>query len=213
MEQHLSSQENSIEECKEFLRSSGDENEHLQSALPENPDFEEGYDISNPGSRGRLNEIPDDEPKTNILHENPFYYVANTKGAPPTPEKNWEDGRKGHEVRYMSVWKKQGDLPPVSETYYKGPNMTESMNLAEILRDITFEEVGDGYVVVGGSMQEFEDHLHFIASDLKTKPPAESDLPGLNNWFLYRVENGEAAELEEHKSREKIGDYLKELLL
>lgn len=198
-------QESDLEHYKNLLRAPGDTNAHLESSLPENPDFEEPFDISYSGPPHRLTQIPEDEPK-NILSQNPLYYIADAKGGPPTPKKSWRDGRKGHEVRNIGVWREPEEIPPVSETCYEG------LNVAEKLRDLTFEEIGEGYGIVGGSMSSFEDHLHFIASDLETEPDAESDLAPLNNWFLYRVEDGEPAELEEYQSREKIGMYLEELL-
>jgi len=199
-------QEPGLKHYKNLLREPGDKNHHLESSLPENPDFEKTHDISNSGPPHRLTQIPEDEPE-NILYQNPLYHIADAKGGPPTPEKGWRDGRKGHDVRTIGIWREPGEIPPVSETYHN------DLNIAEALRDITFEEIERGYGLVGGSMSSFEDHLHFIASDLETELGAESDLPSLNNWFLYRVENGEAIELEDYQSREKIGKYLEELLL
>jgi len=206
----LSSQQTDLQGYIDLLREPGDVNSYLEQTLPENPDFSQRYDISNGDLSCRLDEIPEEEeilyPQEDVFGQSP-YYITSTQPAPGNPERGWEDGRKGHQVRNIGVWNEHGELPPVPETYYNG------LNIAERLRDMTSEQIGEGYGLVGGSMQTFEDDLHFISSDLETEPRADSDLSGLNNWFLYSIEDGKAAELIEYQSREKIGDYLEELLL
>lgn len=210
MVETLTRQENDLQSYIELLRELGDVNHYLEETLPENPDFDQRHDITNESSSCRLDEIPEDEeifyPQGNNFDQTP-YYVSSTQPAPGTPEKGWKDGRKGHQIRNMAVWKEHGELPPLTETYHNG------LNIAEKLRDMTSEQIEQGYEVVGGSMNTFETHLHFVASDLTTEQGAESDFRELNNWFLYRVENGEVSELLDHQSREKIGIYLEELLV
>ncbi len=206
----LTGQQTKLQSYIELLKEPGDVNIHLEKTLPENPDFNQSHDISSRSSSCRLDKIPDEEellyPLDDAL-EKTSYYVVSTQPAPGNMERGWKDGRKGHQVRNMGVWNEHGELPPVPETYHNG------LNMAEKLRDITSEHIGEGYEIVGGSMNTFEEHLHFVASDLETENGAESDFPELNNWFIYRVENGEATELVDYRSREKIGDYLEELLL
>lgn len=209
MAEILQDQETDLQRYLDFLREPGETNTHLEQTLPENPSFDHSYDISNGRTHCRLDDIPDEEELLYPFEDSPGspYYVVDTRPAPGKPEKGWKDGRKGHQVRNIGVWNEHGELPPVTETYYEG------LNIAERLRDLTFEQIGEGYGVVGGSMQTFEDDLHFVSSDLQTEPGAESDLPGLNNWFLYSVQDGEAEDLIEYRAREKIGAYLEELLL
>lgn len=210
MAQTSSDHEPDLHHYRQLLRKPGDTNYYLERALPENPDFYQQHSISESSSRCRLDQIPEEEellyPEENILQENP-YFIADTKPGPAKPERGWDNGRKGHEVRNIGVWREHGELPPVPETYFNG------LNFAERTMEITANQIEDGYMVIGGSMQTFEDHLHFIASDLETEESADSDLEDLNNWFLYSVEDGEPEELIEYRSREKIGDYLEELLL
>lgn len=209
MAEIVSERQTGLQSYIELLKEPGDVNHHLERTLPENPDFNRRYDIANGSSSCRLDEIPEDEELLypgEVSAESP-YNIADTQPAPGRPERGWKDGRKGHQVRNIGIWHEHGEIPPADETYHDG------LNIAERLRDVTFNQIGDGYGVVGGSMQTFEDDLHFVASDLRTESGAESDLPGLNNWFLYRVENGEASELVDYRSREKIGEYLEELLL
>lgn len=206
----LHGEETDLQSYIELLKEPGDVNSYLEQTLPENPDFNQRHDIANGHSSCRMDEIPEEEEllysQESTVDQTP-YYVTSTQPAPGTPEKGWRDGRKGHQVRNMAVWNEHGELPPVPETYHNG------LNIAEKLRDMTSEQIEDGYEVVGGSMNTFEKHLHFVASDLETEQGAKSDFPELNNWFLYRVENGEASELIDYQSQEKIGHYLEELLL
>jgi hypothetical protein len=210
MVEKLQSEETDLQRYIELLKKPGDTNSYLEQTLPENPDFNRRHDIADESLSCRLGEIPEEEeliyPQEGFLDQPP-YYITSTQPAPGTPERGWRDGRKGHQIRNMAVWNGHGELPALPETYHNG------LNFAEKLRDITSKQIENGYEVVGGSMNTFEEHLHFVASDLEFEQGAESDFPELNNWFLYRVENGEASELIDYRSQEKIGGYLEELLL
>lgn len=184
-----------------FLEQEGDVNHLLEETLPNQPDFyTTSYAI--PGDDGcRLEHIRFDSAEKVYTRE-PNYFIACTSGGPGNAERGWKDGRKGHDVRNMAVWNNHGVLPSIGYMEYTG-------NMLKHLRDLTAEQVDDGEFVVGGSMQTFNDHAHFIAEDLEND--GESDLPGLNNYALYSVENG-IPELETLQAREKIGDYMEQAL-
>lgn len=184
-----------------LLEQEGDINHFLERTLPSEPDFSSSYAL--PGSEEcRLCEIPYDS-NEDVYARGDNYYIACTSGGPGDQQKGWSDGRKGHDVRNMAVWQNHGVLPSLKDIEHSGYNMLE------LLRDKTAEQIQDGEMVVGGSMQTFEDHTHFIAEDVQNE--GVSDLPGLNNYALYRVENG-IPEFQTHQSREKIGDYMEQAL-
>lgn len=188
-----------------LLEQDGDENRFLEKALPEDPDYTSDYDL--PGQDYcQLCEIhvPPVEEDEEIFYENSNFYVVDTVAGPGDEEKGWDNGRKGHDVRNMAVWKEHGVLP---RSAYAG--QTE---MVEKLRDITASQIGNGRQIIYGSMSSMPDHFHFVSSDLETHPSAEPDLGSINNYHLYQVENGEAIELLDVKARDKLGRYLEEVL-
>ena len=211
MVKQLSAQQKDFQYCRQLLHEPGEINFHLEQALPNEPNFDQRYDISDGRQSCKLDEIPENEeifyPENDELIDQCPYFIADTKPGPGDPEKGWKNGRKGHEVRNIGVWHEHGEIPPVNETYFKGSNM------AERLRDVTAEQMEDGYEVVFGSMQSFKDDFHFVASDLETNPSAEPDLYTINSWFLYEIDGGEPTELVEYQSRDVMGEYLEQLLL
>lgn len=100
--------------------------------------------------------------------------------------------KKGHEVRNMAVHREHGTVP----------EQEQLEELYDRLLEITAGQVGDGEVIVFGSMQTFPDHLHLCASDLDG-----DDLEDINDYHRYEVEDGEP-ELVESRVRSDIGQLL-----
>lgn len=148
----------------------------------------------------------------NAEEEEVFYldergFVCSAEPGPGDEEKGWENGLKGHGVRNIGVYRQQGVIPP--------PKNLESsfgqFNIAEVLRNITAEQVDDGYVVLYGSMSSVENHFHLMASDLEVESGAESDLEDVASYFLYSVDDSETEFLEGRVSG-SFGEYIQEML-
>lgn len=209
--QHLTPGDPEFQQRHRSLRQKGDESENLDQALSENTEFDgnfnQEYDISKE-RKCKLDEIlepPIDEEEEFFHPDNPVesdspYYIVDTE---PGEHEEWETGRKGHDVRNMAVWYEHGVLPAISE---------ETKQMAVDLLETTAEQIGDGYGVIGGSMQTFEDHLHFVAEDVALLGDEKSDFPGLNSWFMYKVEDGEVVGLFDEKVRDTSGEYLEDLV-
>jgi len=102
--------------------------------------------------------------------------------------------KKGHEIRNMAVHREHGVVPVADRLE----------GLYDRLLEITAGQVGDGEVIVYGSMQTFPDHLHLCASDLEGE-----DLEDIHDYHRYAVEDGDA-ELVESRVRSPIGRLLLE---
>lgn len=188
-----------------LLRQEGTVNQHVEEILENHSDtYSQSHDISREDTRGLghiLQEPVNSDEELYFLSED--FYIVSTRPGPGCEEKGWVDGRKGHEVRNMAVWREEGVLPPVEETYFQGHSM------AEILKEVTARHIEDGEMVVYGSMESRPGVTHLMASDLENS--GESDLSGVSSYFLYEVENGEP-ELKESRVRDNMGGYLEELL-
>lgn len=134
---------------------------------------------------------------------NQDYFITSTGAGSGYPGRGWEDGRKGHEIRNMAVWREHGVLPDPGET-------CQGYSMGDTLREITARQIGEGEMVIYGSMESISEHFHFVASDLENK--GESDLTDVNSYFRYHVEDGRP-EMVEHNIRDSFGRYLGELLL
>lgn len=168
------------------LKSEGEQNPELDEALPDEPRDYELPDIQD--AKCQLCKI--DKPVWNadeqIYFRDDDFYIVDTAGAE-------ERGKKGHDVRNMSVLEEHGRMSSDSE-------------MVERLIDITSSQIGDGYMVLYGSMQTFKEHQHIIASDIHGEDMAE-----INNYVLYDVEDGEP-ELVDYGSHDSIGGYIHEAL-
>lgn len=100
------------------------------------------------------------------------------------------EDRRGHTIRNMVVSHVHGTIPEDTEPY------------KEVLRDITAGQIGEGWMLVLGSMSTFPDHFHLIACDLDG-----DDLRDIHDYELYRVDGGEA-ELVEERTRSAVGEAL-----
>lgn len=99
--------------------------------------------------------------------------------------------KKGHEIRNMAVGTDHAWIP--------GPEDLD--RLYDRLVDITAGQIGDGELVVHGSMQTFPDHFHIVANTLDG-----DDLAGINDYALYDVTDGEA-ELVETAERSRLAEF------
>lgn len=100
--------------------------------------------------------------------------------------------KKGHEVRNMAVHREHGTVP----------EQDQLEELYDRLLEITAGQVGDGEVIVFGSMQTFPDHVHLCASDLEG-----DDLEDIHDYHRYAVKDGDA-ELVESRVRSEMGKLL-----
>ncbi|MFB6145522.1 MAG: hypothetical protein ABEJ99_03380 [Candidatus Nanohaloarchaea archaeon] len=191
------------EDYRALLEQKGDVNDALEQVLPSQPDFSTSVQL--PGDDYcNLCSIETDYSEK-IPVRDPNFFIACTSGGPGDEKKGWEDGRKGHDVRYMAVWNNHGVIPSKSYMNFCGADMIDE------LVEVTAEEIEDGEMTVYGSMQSHEDHLHFVASDTEQDKGTENDLAGVNSYAFYSVESGEA-ELQEFVQRDRIGGYLAELI-
>lgn len=97
--------------------------------------------------------------------------------------------KKGHAIRNMAV--------PMEHACVPDPETLDA--LYDRLVEVTAGQIGDGEMVVFGSMQTFHDHFHIIASDLDG-----DDIDGIPDYALYSVEDGEA-QLEEYSITTDLG--------
>lgn len=217
MAESLLPQKDGLSQCLSLLQRDEYESPSTEENLPQDPDFTRRHDLN--GGRysescglDNIHEPPIDGEETFYFPEevpdpDAPYYIVDTRPGPGKPERGWENGRKGHKVRIMGVWKDHGVLPPVDETGYMGKN------LAERVRDTAAKQIGDGYEITYIGLGSKENHMHVVASDLQTRKEADSDLPGIGNWIRYRVEDGEPTELEDFNFNGPLGAYLGESLL
>lgn len=155
------------------LSSRGTVNEPLQEALEDDGLLPE----SGPCNLCRIDRYPYSigEP---VYHSDDRCYVV---GA---------EDRRGHAIRNMVASHTHGTIPEDTEPY------------KEVLRDITAGQIGEGWMLVLGSMNTFSDHFHLIACDLEG-----DDLRDIHDYELYRVEDGEPERVEE-QIRSTVGKAL-----
>lgn len=189
-----------------LLRKEGTVNNHVEQILENQTEpHSKTHDISKDDTQG-LGHILQEPVNTDeeLYFLSPDFYIVSTKAGPGCDERGWEDGKKGHDVRNMAVWKEDGVLPATEDTYFQGYSM------AEILKEITARHIGGGGMVVYGSMESRPGVTHLMASDLENS--GESDLEGINSYFLYKVEDSNPV-LKESRVRDRMGEYLEELLI
>lgn len=135
--------------------------------------------------------IPVYESAENIYFQNDDFYIVETYT------------KKNHEVRNMVSFKEHGRAPPVEE----------SSEALDRLAETTATHIGDGEMMVYGSMNSFSGHFHLVASDVHGENSLQvDDREQINSFAKFVVEDGEIENYQEGNSRyrDNFGEYLEE---
>lgn len=202
-----------LEQDFEALRSSGNINEDLELYIERTLETGETHPLP-AEDESPLQIIGEDFSKSEDTEDEEVFYadessfVCSAEPGSGDEDKGWNNGLKGHDVRNIGVYSEHGKvpLPEDLETQFGDYNMVE------VLREVTAEQVEDGYVVLYGSMSSIEDHFHLVASDLGVGSGIESDLEDVSSYFLYRVEEEGEIEFLEGRISESFGKYIQELI-